>query len=27
MSTILMLTSAIGLVAIERFRISDIGEF
>jgi thiamine transport system permease protein len=27
MSTILMLTSAIGLVAIERFRINDIGEF
>ncbi|MCC6458528.1 MAG: iron ABC transporter permease [Caldilineaceae bacterium] len=27
MSTILMLTSAIGLVAIERFRLNDIGEF
>lgn len=27
MSTILMLTCAIGLVAIERFRINDIGEF
>ena len=27
MSTILMLTSAVGLVAIERFRINDIGEF
>ena len=27
MSTVLMLTSAIGLVAIERFRINDIGEF
>lgn len=27
MSAILMLTSAIGLVAIERFRINDIGEF
>lgn len=27
MSTILMLTSAMGLVAIERFRINDIGEF
>lgn len=27
MSTILMLTSAVGLIAIERFRISDIGEF
>jgi thiamine transport system permease protein len=27
MSTILMLTCAVGLVAIERFRINDIGEF
>ncbi len=27
MSTILMLTSAAGLIAIERFRINDIGEF
>jgi hypothetical protein len=27
MSTILMLTCAIGLIAIERFRINDIGEF
>jgi thiamine transport system permease protein len=27
MSTILMLTSALGLIAIERFRINDIGEF
>lgn len=27
MSTILMLTSAVGLIAIERFRINDIGEF
>jgi thiamine transport system permease protein len=27
MSTILMLTSAVGLIAIERFRFDDIGEF
>ena len=27
MSTILMLTSAIGLIAIERFRIPELGEF
>jgi thiamine transport system permease protein len=27
MSTILMLTSAAGLIAIERFRINDVGEF
>ena len=27
MSTILMLTSAVGLIAIERFRFNDIGEF
>lgn len=27
MSTILMLTSAVGLIAIERFRFQDIGEF
>jgi thiamine transport system permease protein len=27
MSTMLMLTSAVGLIAIERFRINDIGEF
>ncbi len=27
MSTILMLTAAVGLVAIERFRIPDVGEF
>lgn len=27
MSTILMITSAVGLVAIERFRIQDVGEF
>ena len=27
MSTILMVVSALGLIAIERFRIQDIGEF
>jgi thiamine transport system permease protein len=27
LSTILMLVSAIGMIAIERFRIADVGEF
>jgi hypothetical protein len=27
MSTILMLVSAAGMLAIERFRIADVGEF